>query len=138
MMELTAWPPSAGSPSTIATRRPNRAACSAAAVPAMPAPTTQMSTATSRAVERVGRRTMRVAVVGSAAAAMLGAPARIGGRYFTSAGATSWAHSEAAFRHNAGGSHFVSTTTYASSTATGNVSATYGPSTSLAPGSTVT
>src|SRR5467141_4042570 len=33
---------------------------------------------------------------------------------------------------------YISTTTYSSSTLTGNVSATYGPSTSRAPGSTVT
>ena len=43
MIELTAWPPSIGSPSTSATLRPRRAASSAAEMPAIPAPSTQMS-----------------------------------------------------------------------------------------------
>ena len=46
MMELTAWPPSAGRPSTSATLRPRRAASSAAETPAMPAPSTQISAPT--------------------------------------------------------------------------------------------
>src|SRR5260370_13399490 len=62
MIELTACPPSAGSPSTSATLRPSRAASSAADTPAMPAPSTQMSADTCRGVARCGRRTIRVAV----------------------------------------------------------------------------
>src|SRR5262245_50755402 len=62
MMELTACPPSAGSESTSATLRPRRAASSAAETPAMPAPSTQMSADTLRALAPAGRRTIRVAV----------------------------------------------------------------------------
>ncbi len=60
-----AWPPSDGAASTITTRRPRRAASSAADTPAMPAPTTQMSAVTRRGREDGGRRTIRaVAPVG--------------------------------------------------------------------------
>ncbi len=62
MIELTAWPPSAGSPSSSATLRPRRAASSAAETPAMPAPSTQISAETCRGAPPAGRRTMRVAV----------------------------------------------------------------------------
>ncbi len=48
MIEFTAWPPNAGKPSTSATLRPSRAASSAADRPAMPAPTTQISTSSVR------------------------------------------------------------------------------------------
>src|SRR5580704_17203831 len=46
MMELTAWPPRVGRPSTRTTLDPNRAASRAAETPEIPAPTTQMSAAT--------------------------------------------------------------------------------------------
>src|SRR6478672_8204071 len=61
MMELTAWPPSAGRASTRATLRPRRAASSAAETPAMPAPSTQISADTRTGAAPAGRRTMRVA-----------------------------------------------------------------------------
>ena len=50
MIEPIAWPPSAGAASTMTTRRPSRAASSAAETPAIPAPTTQMSAVTVRGV----------------------------------------------------------------------------------------
>src|SRR5687768_9876764 len=48
MMEFTAWPPSAGRPSTSTTFLPSAAASSAAEMPEMPAPTTQISAAASQ------------------------------------------------------------------------------------------
>ena len=60
MIEPTAWPPSAGAPSTSTTVRPSLAASSAADTPAMPAPNTQMSAVTVCTWWRAGRRTMRV------------------------------------------------------------------------------
>src|SRR5690349_431883 len=60
MIELTAWPPSAGRPSMRTTLRPSFAASIAAETPAMPAPTTQMSASTSRSGPWLVRRTMRV------------------------------------------------------------------------------
>ena len=62
MIELTAWPPSAGSPSTRTTWRPSRAASSAAETPAMPAPSTQMSADSCWVAPLAARRTTRVAV----------------------------------------------------------------------------
>src|SRR5262245_49992855 len=64
MIELTAWPPSCGSPSTSATLRPSPAAASAADVPVALEPTMQISTSTARAGPAVERRTVRVAVAG--------------------------------------------------------------------------
>ncbi len=70
MIELTACPPNAGRASTSATLRPSRAASSAAETPAMPAPSTQIST--SSAGKRWPRvlRTTRVAVRTAAGPAM--------------------------------------------------------------------
>src|SRR5262245_50915864 len=63
MIEPTAWPPSAGAASTITTRRPRRAASSAADTPAMPAPTTQMSAEMVDGSPRAERRSVRVFMV---------------------------------------------------------------------------
>jgi hypothetical protein len=57
-----AWPPSDGAASTMTTRRPSRAASSAADTPAMPEPTTQMSALITRGLEDDGRRTVRAVV----------------------------------------------------------------------------
>jgi len=60
-----AWPPSDEAASTITTRRPRRAASSAAETPAIPAPTTQISAVMRRGRVDDGRRTIRaVAAVG--------------------------------------------------------------------------
>ena len=65
MIELTAWPPSTGRPSTSITLRPIRAAVSAAEVPAMPAPTTQTSALTRREAASAGRLTILVSALAS-------------------------------------------------------------------------
>src|SRR3954464_11187364 len=62
MMELTAWPPSAGRASTRATLRPTPAAATAAEPAETPAPSTQISAETRAGPAPAGRRTMRVAV----------------------------------------------------------------------------
>src|SRR5690349_14338304 len=66
MIELTIWPPSVGSPSTRITLRPSLAASSAAEMPALPAPTTQMSALTSCG-DLLSRRTVRVSVATASA-----------------------------------------------------------------------
>src|SRR5438132_3952332 len=65
-MELTACPPSAGSASTRATLRPRREASRAAEIPAMPAPSTQMSAPTCCGAACCALRTTRVVVETSA------------------------------------------------------------------------
>ena len=60
MIELTAWPPRVGRPSTRITLRPARAASIAADTPEAPDPTTQMSQPRSSTGAAAPRETMRV------------------------------------------------------------------------------
>ena len=62
MIEPMACPPSAGDASTMTTYRPSRALSRAAAIPEIPAPTTQMSQEMVLTSRAAGRRTERVAI----------------------------------------------------------------------------
>src|SRR4051812_18089909 len=66
MIELTIWPPKVGKPSTSTTLRPSLAASRAAEMPALPAPTTQMSALTSCG-DLLSRRTVLVSVATASA-----------------------------------------------------------------------
>src|SRR6202008_1206956 len=73
MMELTAWPPRLGWPSTRITFRPRRAASSAAEIPEIPAPTTLKSPEMRTAAESIGLMEIFVGKVVEASSIILDA-----------------------------------------------------------------